>query len=441
MSKQSGSTNYFGSIKTLIFNRLGHAILTGAGVSLIAQGSVFLMHVILGRELGPNGYGVFSLVMGFAMLVAQLCPLGWQTIITRLISQYSTESAWGLLKGAIMRSNQITIFNSIIASIIVVALSHWVVIDQEIQYGLYLSSILIPFFAFKLLIRRQLVGLNKPKFGIFLDDAVAPLLMIATALTIGFGVAENVIASYAGLVILICVYGVFSVNNELPEQARGVKTEFKTKSWMSSALPATLALVSRIALNRIDILMIGPMIGVYEVGLYSTAQRLGYILLFMPMVIGTITSPLIASAWYKKDLQEVRRLFVVSTVISSIVAAVMVALLLPFSGILISFTFGEEFVDATVIFQVLLIGLFFQAVGGALSSTMMMTGQEKTFSFTITVIMIVNVLGNLIAIPVFGAVGAAAVTSSCTIVLSIWQFQKMNKHLSIFTLDKKHTSE
>ena len=428
-----------GSIKAIIYSRLVRAIATGAGISLVAQGAVFLMHMLLGRELGPAGYGIFSLVLGLAMLVAQLSPLGWQIIITRLIPQYSTEGAWGLLRGAVLRSNQITVINSIIASILIYTVSRWLVLERDVLLGVNLATMLLPLLAVKILLRRQLMGLDTPKLGIFLDDAVAPLLMIAVALSLGFNDPKNVVIVYMAVVLLVCLWGAFAVHNRMPERSRGVNKEFQTKAWMVIAFPATLALASRIALNRIDILMIGPMIGVYEVGLYSTAQRISYVLLFMPMVIGTITSSMIAGAWYKNDMGEVRKIFIVSTVISTSVAALIMLVLLPFSDLAVRFSYGDQFMDAVGILQILLIGQFFQAAGGAISPVMMMTGQEKTFSFTITVIMLVNVIGNFIAIPIYGAIGAAIVTASCIIILNIWQFYLLNKRLLIFSPGAKPT--
>jgi len=416
----------------VFFDRLSRAIVAGAGIAVVAQGAIFIMHILLGREFGPADYGVFSIAIGLATLGAQVVPLGWQTVVTRFIAQYSVEREWGLLRGAVLRSNQITLLNAIIASVIIYAISRWLELEDNLSAGVGFGALLLPFLAAKALQRRQLMGFHRPKVGIILDDAAAPLFMIAVIFTMGFHEPGPTIFIYTGFVVVVCIIGAIAVHREMPEQAHTSKAEFQTKVWMMIALPATLGLASRIVLNRIDLLMIGPMIGVYDVGLYSTAQRLSYVLLFMPMVIATVTSSMIAAAFYKNDMAEVRRIFVVSTGISVFAASLFIAVVLLFSDIVIRLTYGQNFTDASGLLQVLAVGQFIQATGGLIPSMMLMTGQEKMFSYTITAIMVLNIVGNFFTIPIYGAMGAALVTVICTVILNVWQFFIMNRHLHIF---------
>ena len=425
-------TNYEKSSKTNLIGRLSRVIAGGLVVGAVAQGALLIMHILLGRELGPTDYGMFSFVLGVTVLLAQVIPFGWQALITRLIAQYSVERNWGLLRGAVLRSNQITVVNALFAALTIYFATHWMALEAEIATGMGFGALLLPFLAVKILRRRQLMGLHQPKLALFLDDGAAPLFMIAIVVTVGITNPGQAILIYTVIVIFICIVATIALQRGMPEQARTAKAEFQTRAWIGIALPLTLAIASRMVLNRIDILMIAPMLGFHDVGLYSAAQRISYVLLFVPMVIGTVTSSMIANAFYKNDLMEVRRIFIISMGISALAASLIMVVLIPFSDIVIRLTYSQRFTDAAVLLQILAFGQFVFASSGPIASVMMMTGQEKAFSYTITVIVVVNVVGNFIAIPILGAVGAALVTAACTTALSIWQFFLLNRRLKMF---------
>lgn len=51
-----------------------------------------------------------------------------------------------------------------------------------------------------------------------------------------------------------------------------------------------------------------------------------------------------------------------------------------------------------------------------------MTGRERAFAVTTIIVVIFNVIGNLLAIPSFGATGAAFVTACSVAALNLWQY-------------------
>jgi O-antigen/teichoic acid export membrane protein len=94
-------------------------ILHAAGVGLL-----FLMHTVLGRSIGVEGYGTFSYALTLAGVLAIVAPLGWPTALMRFIAQYIEQRRWGLLRGAVQRSYQITALMAVLLSLTLFGVSY-----------------------------------------------------------------------------------------------------------------------------------------------------------------------------------------------------------------------------------------------------------------------------------------------------------------------------
>lgn len=421
-------------IRAAATRRIAHVkfirgFLVAFAVGGLAQGALLVMHVLLGRKIGPEAYGVFSFALGVATLLARVAPFGWHTAVTRFIAQYTVEKAWGLLRGVVRRSDQVTYITAAVAATATFALARAGVLEPQVSRGLEYAALMLPFLAVKFLRRRQLMGLHKAKLGLFLDEGAAPSMMIVVLVLAEITSAPSAIKSYAALLCAMAVTATILTRRGMPEATRTTNPEFQTRSWTATAVPLVLGTAGRMILNRIDIMMIGPMVGVYQVGLYSAAQRISYVLLFVPLIIGTIISPMVASAFYSKDLAAVRRMFLLSTGVSTAFAVPIAALLLLFPDTVMHLIFGQSFAGAAVLLQILLVGQFVYAITGPVETVMAMTGQGKAVGLTIAVIALFNIVGNYFAIQWYGAVGAASVTACSAVILSLWRLLLVRRHL------------
>ena len=85
--------------------------------------------------------------------------------------------------------------------------------------------------------------------------------------------------------------------------------------------------------------------------------------------------------------------------------------------------FGDGFESGSAILRILTVGQFANALTGPAAFALLLTGREKQFATTMGIMAMLNIVGNLIAIPIAGALGAAIVSAICVSVLNVWQYR------------------
>jgi len=407
---------------------LAEKLVKGFVVGIGTRVLMLVMHVVIGRQLGLHGYGIFALMTGIVTLSANLGTLGWNKVITRLVAQYHVEKQWALLHGVIIRGDQI-VFRVTTGVGVLLCLGSWLFAsDPAIRVCLLIAGISIPIVAMRQYRCRQLLGMHKTRTAMFLESGAVPALVVIIALMFGVRSAAQAVLIYSLMSLAIAFLLKAMVFRKLPGEVFQSPPKFETRQWQSIATPAILGQSGGVLMRRIDLLMIGPMLGVSAVGLYSSAFRVSFALQCIPVVIGLIVQPIFVSAWYAGRIDKVKRVFVRSLLAS-------IAISIPVAGVLLVFPeqvmsiFGKEFTGGTTLLVVFIAGQIVNAMTGPVAPLLVMTGNERIFGISTGVVAALNIIGNLIAIPLFGVMGAAVMAACCIVTLNAWQFHAAWKHL------------
>jgi len=164
--------------------------------------------------------------------------------------------------------------------------------------------------------------------------------------------------------------------------------------------------------SRIDILILGLMKTADVVGIYSMASifALGWMQLIMTLrfSVDPVLAPLIAS----KRMDELRAL--VRRVKWSTYAAVIIAMsvsifIYPF--ILDIILHKPDFGSSWMVYCLLAIGITFAAGYIPLGGMLQQAGYPEAQSLLLGIVLVINIVGNLLLVPKFGAIGAACGTA------------------------------
>jgi PST family polysaccharide transporter len=160
---------------------------------------------------------------------------------------------------------------------------------------------------------------------------------------------------------------------------------------------------------RIDQIMLGEMINDYEVGTYSAALKLSEIWYIIPTIICNSFFPSIIEAkrlGQETYFRKIQNLFDILFVISFVIAVAVTI----FSDLIIYILYGTQYKDAATILSIHIWTSVFVFVGVGSSNFFIVENlQLKTFTRT-ALGAAVNIGLNLILIPKFLAIGAAAAT-------------------------------
>ena len=392
------------------------------------MGLLIAMHIVLARLIGPRDYGIYSYALTITTLLALIVPLGWPTALMRFISQYREDQSWGLLKGAFLRAHQITFGSSCFTATVLFAASYIRAIPSDMTTSLRFASLLLPILSFVGLRRKALQGLQCIKASITFEEILLPVLVIACCLLFGISTAVGALWIYFAVASFVLFVAGSWLWRQLPILSRTARPEFLTRRWMVIALPMMFGSVSQMIMNRTSIIILGAMVDMHSVGLYSAASRLANLNTFVLSSVNTIAAPMLAATYHQGRLLEFRTVMSKAMIWSALGSLPLFVLMMIWPKWLLSLL-GLEFTEGAVLLQILAFGQFINAATGPVGFNLLMSDKEQLFAKSLAVTAGISVLGNVVAIKYFEAIGAASVTAGSVALLNTWQLL-LSKHLS-----------
>ncbi len=388
-------------------------------------GLLFVMHAVLARAVGVDGYGVFSYAIALTSLLAVVVPLGWPAALVRFVAQYAAQRHWGMLRGVVRRAYQVTLVTAGVTALSLGALSYWDRLPPAVAGSLWYAAVLLPMMAFVELRRRALQGLGRFKASILPEEVLLPLVVTCGVYLFAINSGSGAVHVYAGAALVVSLAGSAwlwrSLRRGVPPEGRAASPEFETRVWMAVALPMVFGGLGQLLMNRLDVVMLGALLGPESVGLYSAALRFALLNVFVLQAANVVAAPLVASAFHSGRFLQARSILRQTTLIATLGALPLFAAMMIYPQALLGL-FGPGFEEGAALLRVLALGRLAAVVAGPVASALLMTGREREFARVTGVLAVVNVGGNLVAIPLLGAMGAALVTAACTMLKNVWLF-------------------
>lgn len=406
----------------LLRSRLARVFAGTLLTGLISRVLVLTMTIILARQLSPDGYGVFIFATGTAVLAGQFAGLGWPALMSRLIPTFRIQENWPALRALVRWGDAVVLLGSLAAFSLIAIAMMLPGFDQELQGGLALTLILIFPAALTLSRRSQLAGARRPAIGIALDEALPPAAVILVASLIGVSEAAPAVLTHGIAAVVGAVMATYFFRRALPSETWQAKPEGDPKVWMAMALPLLMGVSSKQIMNRMDILMLGPLSSFLEVGYFGTAFRITYLMTFPQVILMQIITPLLAESIASNKERAMWRHFRIAVLFSLVTVLPVSIGLSVFSGPIVTFIFGQEYAAAAPALTLLAISQAFAALTIPCAGLLIATGRGGMFGLINLVALFTNIGLNFMLIPFLGAVGAALSSMAAVVVMFSWQF-------------------
>ena len=371
---------------------------TGKVVTLLGG---LLVGIFVARYLGPEQYGLMSYVMSYVALFQVLASFGMDNIEIREESKTPEEkdkiigTAFGLkLTFAVVTMGLIALTAWLFEAD---AFTKWMIILYSISmimnsFGVirnYFTSLVWNEYIVKTEISRTLIGAGLKVVLLLLH---APLVWF-------------IVATLFDTVLIAGGYLV-SYRSKIDSLRKWQFDKETAKYLIKQSFPLAVSLSAVLIYHRIDQVMVGKMLTNTELGYYSVACKFVEIIMFIPTILAQTVVPVLVRM-HKQNFSAYRsktQQFVNITVWICIIISIMVALS---SHWIILFTFGEQYLPATIALQVLV----FKSVGDALSATagnMIIIENKQKYAWIRSVTACFVCVGlNLLFIPRWGLVGTA----------------------------------
>lgn len=392
-------------------------------VKVVTAGLTYVMFVALARAMGPVSYGQFAFGFSLATMLAIGGAMGQQTAILRYWpedmgagdgqgAENALQSGWALtlIAGAGL---------SIVLCVVAILLG-WV--EQEFsQYAHLLAAalLILPLAAAE-------YGSSVLRAQGSVWTALMPRDIIWRALVPGvvwllylWGTeldGGQALALTSALLVLALALQIFAArrrgyHNSLAFNGLGT---YWQKRGGASRWFLTGTVLDSAALN-FDIVLVGLFVTVEASGIYFNAFRTAGLLTLFMFAITLVIAPMVAKHYHAGEL---RRAQAITTFCAwaGFIFSVGVFFGFVFFGDLILSLFGQTYAQGHLALIILSVGLLADAATGPTRIVMMMTGHERQYVLIFGSIMLAGFLLMLVAIPVYGILGAAIINALARIV-------------------------
>jgi len=416
-----------------VISELGRAARGGAialiGL-LISAVFGFLVRALIGRAYGPTVYGAYNLAFTVFTIVLVVAIYGFPMGLQRQVSYFREkrpdkvgELVWTAL-GLVLVSS--------ITGLVVIELSRGFLSThllsqlesrKVLMVLLGIIALALPPTALRVSLVSATQGFKRVREYFIYGRIFFPLTYFSvTAILILLGrdiryiVAGYVISQILTFLLLYRDTRRFGILSD------GFKFSFKlAKVLLAFSIPLMFSNIIGFVMGWTDTLMLGYYLGAKVTGVYNAAAPLAR---FLPVFLSAFTviySPIATSFYARKKLDQLNIFY------SSIAKWILLLtfplffILVSVPGRIIELLFGPSYLGASLSLVILSLGYMFHSIVGPNGLTLVSIGKPKQEMIGNTIGAVMNVVLNLLLIPVYGMTGAAIATSSSYVLANLYK--------------------
>jgi len=360
--------------------------------------------IYIARYLGPESFGTLSYAIAIAAFAIAFTKLGMDSILVRELVKEPSQ-AQRLIGTAFWLITLASILSYAVVTLIILSTEE---VNTIAIYTLIATS--SAFFISLLCVDYYFQAIIKAKYStackvitLAITACIKTWLVIINADLQWFIIASVLDHALLGLLLIITL----KTTTEL-DVTRGYDNSL-ARDLIKSSWPMAISAVGLVILGRIDQVMIRNILGLNEVGMYSSAIRVYEAWIVLPYILSISLLPAIVTLKKGEKSEYILRLTqLFRGIIWLNVAAAVCSVIL--GEKMIAFTFGEEYKQASSAFIIVMWGAVFASMGSLSARYFNVERMEKKILLRTLVAATLNVLFNLWAIPRLGINGAAYAT-------------------------------
>lgn len=371
---------------------------------------------ILVRILGSEQYGDYALLLAIFSITTTLTHAGISAGIRKYMSDELSTSTWkSQVYSYYMRFG---LFIAIIFAIGLVMFGLYAPVDALFGSGFSIYLLLLALMLFTDQIfyinRYALIGLNVTHISepLKVFKQVLYGLFGITLAYIGYDIAGilvgTVIASLlsSGIAIWLLRYRI-----TLQDVLSPVPASFPRKDLLTYNLHNTVFVLLTISLYNVDILLLQPIVGSQQTGLYKAALVITEFVWLVPTAIQIIFVGSASNLWSRNKHKEITEMASKATRFTLSFTVLLIIGLAALSTEFIWLYFGTEFSDAVLPLLILLPGVLCFAISRPIYAIGQGKGELRILIVATGSAALINLLLNVVLIPQYEMVGAAVATS------------------------------
>jgi O-antigen/teichoic acid export membrane protein len=404
-----------------------------SGLIRVAVTALLLANtVVLGRLLGPEGFGIYSLVFALVGFTALPLNFGLSTLALRDVSALSARKQWNELTGFIRFALLVVVLYAAVVALL--AATAWPLFAWHtspiLLATLSIGLILLPFHAAGEVLGAVLRALGRVVTGqlpdLLLKQALLLALLAIVVATLGstWLTPSRALTLLLAAAVLATMLAVLVLARSTPLVTWHGGTMLPLRDGLRRWLPLALLGIMQGANLHTDVLMLGLLADPTAVGVYRVAAQCSLLVAFNIAVFGPVIGPHVARLHARGDKAAVQRL--VGWAARCIFAAACpVFIVLVLFGTSILGFFGSDYQAGAAALAILATGQLVNASTGAAGLVLNVTGHERDTMLAVAVAAVTTVVGSLILVPPLGLLGSAMATALSLTLSNVILLQRL----------------
>lgn len=367
-------------------------------------------------------YGMVNLILGWAILFSQVLNFGSSAIAVRFGPAFKEK---GQESQSLFYTWIFPLMGLVLLLFFLVSAGNWFIaaitvepLVEPFYLVLFLIGLVIPMTFYKSLIGVAVSNYRTSIVGFLNEIAIRVFILIGIAfyflgwVPISFLIYSVLIAYFLQFLILWIYLGHFKLFSISKPDRKELKPIFAYGAF--SVLDSGANLLA----NKIDVLMIGAMIGFNEVNYYNFAFFAATVITIPGRSLVNISSGIVADAYHRKDWQHIQKLYQQNS-LNQIISGgfIFICIYAGINGLVGHMP--EAYADAKYAFLFLGLAKMFDLLTSINSVILQVTPHYRfNFYFNMSLVILV-IISNLFLIPLYGIIGASLATAACVLLSNI----------------------
>jgi O-antigen/teichoic acid export membrane protein len=430
----------FRHVQRLLSDPVSGGVLRASAVSMSVRTAglaiAFLSHMLISRTLGVSAYGQYSIALGWALILVIPARLGVDNTVLRYASIYLEEEDFAALRALIRFALVMMVLSSSVVVLVLIGqarLGSGLFTMFSPAAVLWIGALIFTLAALGLysaLIRSAKRVLASQLYEQVLRP-VALIALIAAAAALGLTLSAERALVLTVMAAIVALGGIVIHFHRIAPSLRAHRHDQRDRrEWIAVGWPLLLMNVVQEVLNQIDVIMLGHFADTTASGLYAAAWRLASLVPFALISLSFISAPMIATAYRRRDFDELSRIAKINARLAFGFSVAMAAFLAAIGGIALR-AFGHGFEAAYPALLILLGGGLISAFTGSVGYLMTMTGRQNPALLSVCAALAANLGLNVTLIPRLGILGSAIAATSSVFVYNLLMWIHVRRTMGI----------
>lgn len=260
--------------------------------TMVANALAYLYHLVVGRILGPVGYGELAALLSLSYIL-NVFTVMLQTVVAKFVSERAAKNQTGEIRAFILYLTGVLVIIGVLCALILFVIATPIasflhVSDSMVIVYLFLGSL---FTLIGMVFSSVLQGMQRFFQGMVILNTNSALRLAAGAVFASFGVTAALKANAVALFVAALI-ALWAIRDVIRVQTRGRKIAI-APLFAGSTL-SFLAVLGVSVLNSQDVIVVKHFLSATEAGWYGALSTMGKIIFFASYSVGYVLLPIVS---------------------------------------------------------------------------------------------------------------------------------------------------